>query len=63
MEKEEYSERIHSRINFLFKENVISRIKDQITFRDESLKNMMKESYKKYLDLDKSTVDKNIENN
>ena len=62
LEKEEYAERIHSRIDILFKDNIISRVKDQISFRDESLKNMMNESYKKYLELNKSTVDKNIEN-
>ena len=53
----EQSERIHSRINILFKDNIISRIKEQIIFRDESLKNMSQESYNKYLDLNKTTTE------
>ncbi len=53
----EQSERIYSRINFLFKDNVVSRIKEQIIFRDESLKNMAYESYNKYLDLNKTTTE------
>ncbi len=53
----EQSERIHSRINILFKDNIISRIKEQIIFRDESLKNMSHESYNKYLDLNKTTTE------
>lgn len=57
LENNEQLERINSRINILFKENVISRIKEQILFRDDSLKNMTKESYKKYLDLNKKTVE------
>ena len=59
LEKEEQAERIHSRIDILFRDNVISRVKDQIYFRDESLRNMMKESYDKYVELNKSTIDKN----
>lgn len=62
LETQEQSDRINSRINILFRENIISKIKDQIIFRDESLRNMMKESYNKYVELNKSTVDKNVEN-
>ena len=50
-------ERINSRVNILFKENVISKIKDQIIFRDDSLKNMAKESFNKYLQLNDKTVE------
>jgi len=50
-------ERINSRINILFKDNVISRITEQINFRDESLKNMAFESFNKYESLNKSTVE------
>ncbi len=50
-------DRINSRINILFKDNVISRVKDQIIFRDDSLKNMAKESFNKYLDLTNKTVE------
>ena len=52
----EQSERIHSRIDILFKDNIISRVKEQIIFRDESLKNMSFESFNKYLDLNKTTT-------
>ena len=57
LETVEQSERIHSRINVLFRDNVISRIKEQTKFRDESLKNMAYESYNKYLELNKSTIE------
>ncbi len=57
LETIEQSERIHSRINVLFRDNVISRIKEQTKFRDESLKNMAYESFNKYLELNKSTVE------
>ena len=53
----EQSERINSRINGLFSENVISRVKEQTKFRDESLRNMSIESYNKYLDLNKRTAE------
>ena len=49
-------ERINSRINVLFKENIISRIQEQIKFRDESLKNIAKESYEKYVELNNNTI-------
>ncbi len=52
----EQEERIHSRINILFNESVISRIKEQTIFRDDSLKNMAKESYNKYIELNKRTT-------
>lgn len=57
LDKEEQVERIHSRINVLFSDSVISRIKEQTKFRDDSLKNMAKESYEKYLDINKSTIE------
>lgn len=50
-------ERINSRVNYLFKDNVISKIKDQIIFRDDSLKNMAKESFNKYLHLNDKTIE------
>ena len=50
-------ERINSRINILFKNNIISKVKSQTEFRDESLKNMFTESYNKYLELNKNTVE------
>jgi hypothetical protein len=56
LDKEEQVERIHSRINVLFSDSVIAKIKEQTKFRDESLRNMAKESYEKYLDINKSTV-------
>lgn len=52
----EQDERIHSRVDILFNESVISRIKEQTIFRDDSLKNMAKESYNKYLELNKRTT-------
>lgn len=53
----EQAERINSRINVLFCNNVISRVKEQTIFRDESLRNMSVESFNKYLNLNKSTID------
>ena len=47
---DEQEERIHSRINGLFKDTIIRRVKEEIMFRDESLKNMCFESYEKYLE-------------
>lgn len=52
----EQEERIHSRINILFKDTIIRRIKEETIFRDESLKNMCLESYKKYIELNKQTI-------
>lgn len=52
----EQDERIHSRVDILFNESVITRIKEQTVFRDDSLKNMAKESYNKYLELNKRTT-------
>ena len=57
LENSDQLERINSRINILFKDNVVSRVREQIIFRDDSLKNMTEESYKKYLDLNKKTVE------
>ena len=57
LESVEQLDRIHSRIDVLFKENILSKIKEQTKFRDESLKNMSEESYNKYLNLNKSTAE------
>ena len=57
LESTEQVERINSRINVLFKENIISRIQEQVRFRDESLKNMSIESYKKYQNLNETTIE------
>lgn len=59
LETIEQSERIHSRINILFKNNIIQRVKEQIEFRDESLKNIAIESFNKYIELNKNTVEQN----
>lgn len=53
----EQEERINSRINILFKDTLIRRIKEETLFRDESLKNMCAESFNKYLDLNKRTAE------
>ena len=58
LESEEQNERIDSRINILFKDNIVRKIKEQSEFRDESLRNMSVESFEKYLNLNKSTVEK-----
>lgn len=57
----EQAERIHSRIDILFKDSVISKIQEQTRFRDDSLRNMSIESYKKYQSLNESTIE-NINN-
>lgn len=57
LENDNQLERINSRVNVLFKNNVVSRIKDQIIFRDDSLNNMAKESYNKYLNLNDKTLE------
>ncbi len=57
LENSNQLERINSRVNILFKNNIISKIKDQIVFRDDSLKNMAKESFNKYLKLNDKTVE------
>lgn len=52
----EEQERLNSRVNILYCQTIIKRIKEQAEFRDESLKNMAKESYERYLNLNKSTT-------
>ena len=54
----EKKDRINSRINILFLNNILTRIKEQTEFRDDSLKNMSVESFNKYLELNKSTIEK-----
>lgn len=49
-------ERVTRRINGLFKTTLINRLQEEIDFRDESLRNMSIESYKKYLELNKETT-------
>lgn len=49
-------ERISRRIGGLFQNTLISRIKEEINFRDDSLRNMSLESYKKYKELNKETT-------
>lgn len=51
-------ERINSRINQLFKDTVIKRIKEETEFRDESLINQTKSSYEKYRSLNENTYGK-----
>ena len=57
LEDESQLERINSRVSVLFKNNITSRIKEQIVFRDDSLNNMAKESFNKYLNLNDKTVE------
>ena len=57
LESKEQKERIYSRINILFTNNIIKKIQEQIKFRDESLKNMAIESYNKYISLNKQTIE------
>lgn len=56
---DEQKNRIESRVNTLYKDTLIKRIQDEAKFRDDSLKNMSKESYSKYKDLNKQTLDNN----
>ena len=51
-------ERINSRINILFKDSIINRVADEAKFRDESLNNFSKESFKKYVELNRQTINK-----
>ena len=57
LESEEQAERIYSRVDVLFRDSIINKIQEQIKFRDESLKNMSIESYKKYQSLNESTIE------
>jgi hypothetical protein len=49
----EQRERLKINIDGIFVERLVKRIKEEIRFRDESLKNMCNESYNKYLNLNK----------
>ena len=53
MKKVEEIERIDSRVTILFKDTLIRRISEEFKFRDDSLINMCKESFNKYLNLNK----------
>ncbi len=55
--EQEHLERLSSRINNLFKDTVLEKIKIESEFRDESLKNMAEASFKKYLSLNEQTID------
>ena len=46
----------------LFKNAIITRISDETNFRDESLSNFAKESFRKYVDLNRQTINKNEAN-
>ncbi len=59
---EDAKERLDSRINMLFKNAIITRISDETKFRDESLNNFAKESFRKYVDLNRQTINKNEAN-
>ncbi len=58
LQNEEEIDRINSRINNLFQETVIRRVKEETLFRDDSLKNQSEESYKKYRNLNENTYGK-----
>ena len=58
LKSEAQVERINSRINSLFKDIVIKRIKEETDFRDESLRNQTKSSYEKYRSLNENTYGK-----
>lgn len=58
LQNEEEIDRINSRINNLFQETIIRRIKEETEFRDESLKNQSEDSYKKYRNLNENTYGK-----
>ena len=57
LDTEEQADRIYSRVNILFRNNIINKIQEQTRFRDESLRNMSLESYKKYQSLNESTIE------
>jgi len=54
--KKEQKERIRTNIDSIFVERLLKKLKEEIKFRDESLKNMCNESYNKYLNLNKITL-------
>jgi hypothetical protein len=51
-------ERVNSRINILFVDAIINRVSDEAKFRDDSLNNFSKESFRKYVELNKQTLNK-----
>ncbi len=57
LNNENEQERIKSRIDGLLTEVIIRRMKEEIVFRDNVLKNMCSESFKRYLELNKQTVE------
>ena len=58
IKSEEQIERINSRINILFKDIIIKRVKEETKFRDDSLRNQIKNSYEKYRSLNENTYGK-----
>lgn len=58
LRNENQLERINSRINVLLKDTIIKRVKDETSFRDESLRNQTKESYEKFRLLNENTFGK-----
>jgi hypothetical protein len=58
IKNEEQVERINSRINILFKDIIIKRVKEETKFRDDSLRNQIKTSYEKYRNLNENTYGK-----
>lgn len=55
---QDQQERITSRIDMLFSDTLIRRVKEQISFRDKSLENMSRESFEKYRKLNERTIEK-----
>ena len=57
LKEEEHQERIRSRVDGLLSDVIVRRMKEEILFRDNVLKNMCEESYKRYLQLNKQTAE------
>ena len=56
LKKKSQQERIKSRIDSIFTETLIKKVKEEIKLRDDSLKNMCNESYTRYLNLNEITT-------
>ena len=56
---EEMHQDILTTININFSQTLFNRISGESLHRNQTLKNMAEETYKKYLDLDKSRIEKN----
>lgn len=55
---QDQQDRVTSRIDMLFSDTLIRRVKEQISFRDKSLENMSRESFEKYKKLNERTLEK-----